>query len=162
MSDAEVKPPGPRPTDERFFVYWNGTKEVAGDPLAIARKLERACPDYLDLLETVGRTVPAEMLGSMGNLTEQVESEKDAANEKLLAATRTAFGVAAPEIREGVVSGMAEDETAQLLVAFVFWMGRAAEDPQVAVFSTSQPRASPSIPPDSAPANSAASGSSGT
>lgn len=163
MTDEQVKPPTERPVDERLFVYWDGTRKRAGDPLAIARRLERACPDYLDLLALVGQKTPEQFAGLMaGAVDDDLRSQKDTASEKLLKATLAAFQVAPVDIRDGVPVGLTENECGQLLVSFVFWMGKAAEDPQVGLFSTSQPRASPSIPPDSATADSSASGSNAT
>lgn len=142
-----------RDHQREIFTYSDGRTQRRADPIVVGRALEEARPDYLETLNTLYSEIPAELLAKAGPVVnENLRKQKEAAIATLVKAADAAFGLT-PLDDSG---GLTEAERLRVLVDYLVFMQRLADAARP--FSTSQPRASPSPPPDSPTEPSAASG----
>lgn len=104
------------------FTYRDGVRTRRADPLVLIRRIEADEPNWESLLGTVAHVVPANadhILRAAG------EEKRKAATAKLVAVGRSAFGLP-PLADDG--SGTTEAEVIGVVVAFVAFLNRVAED----------------------------------
>lgn len=97
------------PQERNLYRYYNGTREVAADPLAIQRKLT-TFPNF-DLVADIKRM----QLNNQESLL---------AFGRLLEAARCAFDILPfSESEDGTQVGLLETETVSLVIDFGNWLG---------------------------------------
>lgn len=115
-----------RPSPRKIFGYSDGSgRQRWVDPVATHAAIEAACPEWGELLDSLGTdpsTVPS------GPVRDGLVQQRKDARVRLLAATRHAFGVEAFTDAGGRPRGLTEGETITLLHEFLNWMLLAAGD----------------------------------
>jgi len=145
------------PEQRRIFPYFDGTAERLGDPLEIQMALGAACPDLGRHLKAVraSATVPADVRAKLAAaegdgpapVAVDLAAKTYESVKALVAATRTAFGVAEVTADAAAPGGFRGLTSAECLDLFARFMAYVAE-----LEAAARPLASSPGSTDSSPA----------
>ncbi len=104
-----------------IFSYYDGSNWRRADPLLVGIKLEELCPEYLDLLELIGKDPTKAPVGSVRD--DLVLQQKEAA-KKIADISRQVFNVKPLSDTDGLTG----PEAIGVLTNYFVFMERVAED----------------------------------
>lgn len=113
-----------RERSRNIFHFHDGSKQRRGDPIMIGTKLEEVCPDYIELLEMIGKDATKAPVGAV---RDDLITQKREASVKLAEASRQAFGVKPLTDTEGLTQA----ECIHLLTDYFLFMERLARDAEL-------------------------------
>jgi hypothetical protein len=105
-----------RDRGRKIFRYHDGTSYVRRDPIEIGEAIERVCPDYLALIDTLAESdneVPP------GPLRDSIVEQQEGAIAKLESAARSVFELAHLGKKRG---GVTRGEAIAILCRYVNYM----------------------------------------
>jgi len=105
-----------------IYQFFDGSRYVRRDPIQVGRALESLCPNYPELIETL--TTP-ETEVPPGPLRDSITSQHAEAIDKLVSATRKAFGI--KELGE-TKGGLTDAEVIGVLCGYKVMMDAMARD----------------------------------
>lgn len=103
-----------------IFRYYDGSRWRRADPLVVGMKLEELCPEYLDLLELIGKDPLTAPVGPVR--TDLITQQKEAA-KKIAEVSRTVFNVTPLSDTDGLTG----PEAIGVLTNYFLFMEKIAE-----------------------------------